>query len=81
MRVAVRRRLSDADAHASGKLHTDHIGIVLEVTPAHLVLRPDAGGDHRDGPVPDVVILAQDVVAGRIVPPRPPRRIPPHPVR
>ncbi|MDF9875789.1 hypothetical protein [Cellulosimicrobium cellulans] len=82
-RVVVRRRLTADEAAAAGKPLTDVIGVVVRTTAAELVLREDAGGSaapphrghgvHDDGP-PLVVVPLDAIVAGKPVPPRPPRR-------
>jgi len=80
-RVVVRRRLSPAQAAASGKTVTDVIGVVVSAGEHELVLREDAGGGppHRGhgpaDPVPPLVVVpVAEIVAGKPVPPRPPRR-------
>jgi hypothetical protein len=81
-RVVVRRRLDEDEAAGSGKTLTDVIGVVVSVTPEAVTLREDAGGGalpHRGhGPAdpgpPLVVVPLGAVVAGKVVPPRPPRR-------
>ncbi|MFC8923603.1 hypothetical protein [Cellulosimicrobium sp. NPDC057127] len=80
-RVVVRRRLEDDEAGASGTPLTDVIGVVVDVTPEAVTLREDAGGGppHRGhgphDPAPVLVVVRRDaVVAGKVVPPRPPRR-------
>lgn len=81
-RVVVRRRLSDDEAVAAGKALTDVIGVVVRTTATELVLREDAGGSappHRGhgehDAAPALVVVPLDViVAGKPVPPRPPRR-------
>ena len=85
-RVVVRRRLTEDEARATrddargepGKSVTDVIGIVLSVDPdVSITLRTDAGGSHE--PV-ELTIPAEQVVAAKRIPPRPPRRLPRHPV-
>ncbi|MGO1338111.1 MAG: putative acetyltransferase [Cellulosimicrobium funkei] len=81
-RVVVRLRLSPDDAAAAGKPLTDVIGVVLETTATTLVLREDAGGSApphrghgpRDDAPPLVSVPLDAIVAGKPVPPRPPRR-------
>jgi len=81
-RVVVRRRLPEDEAAAAGKPLTDVIGVVVRTTATELVLREDAGGSapphrghgvHDDAP-PLVVVPLDAIVAGKPVPPRPPRR-------
>ncbi|MBM7819245.1 hypothetical protein JOE63_001722 [Cellulosimicrobium cellulans] len=82
-RVVVRRRLAPDEATAAGTPLTDVIGVVVRTTPTELVLREDAGGSaapphrghgvHDDVP-PLVVVPLDAIVAGKPVPPRPPRR-------
>ncbi|WP_251153244.1 hypothetical protein [Cellulosimicrobium sp. Marseille-Q4280] len=81
-RVVVRRRLGAAEAAASDKTLTDVIGVVVGSDDAALTLREDAGGGrppHRghgpaDAGPPLVVVPLDEIVAGKVVPPRPPRR-------
>jgi hypothetical protein len=85
-RVVVRRRLTPAEARAtrdatSGegeKSVTDIIGIVLAVDPdVSITLRTDAGGSRESA---EVTVPADQVVATKRIPPRPPRRLPRQPV-
>jgi hypothetical protein len=77
IRVVVRRRLSPAEAAASGHVWTDVIGVVLAVDDAGLRLRRDparraAVGDAAE---PDVVVVpGAEIEAVRRLPPRPARR-------
>jgi hypothetical protein len=64
-RVVVRRRL--APDEAGGQRWTDVIGIVLAVDDAGIRLRTDA--PRR--PPEDVWVSAEDVEAGKRIPPRP----------
>ncbi|WP_069388020.1 putative acetyltransferase [Cellulosimicrobium cellulans] len=80
-RVVVRRRLTDAEAAASGRTLTDVIGVVVSVTSEEVTLREDAGGSvpHRGhgprDPEPAFVVVPRAaIVAAKAVPPRPPRR-------
>lgn len=72
-RVVVRRRLSAAEAAASSRRWTDHIGVVVAVDDDGLVLRGDAASS-RESPL--VRVAAADVEAAKEIPPRPPRRAP-----
>ncbi|GAA1412429.1 hypothetical protein [Oerskovia paurometabola] len=84
-RVVVRRRLTPDEARATqdpatgeGQSVTDVIGIVVSVSPgASITLRTDAGGSS--GSV-EVTIPAEQLVAAKRIPPRPPRRLPRQPV-
>ncbi|WP_435735356.1 hypothetical protein V5D56_10800 [Cellulosimicrobium sp. PMB13] len=81
-RVVVRRRLDAAEVTSDGKTVTDVIGVVVSTDDAALTLREDAGGSvlpHRghgpaDAGPPLVVVPLDAIVAGKVVPPRPPRR-------
>ncbi|MCB7136520.1 hypothetical protein [Cellulosimicrobium marinum] len=81
-RVVVRRRLGHAEvAAAEGRTLTDVIGVVVRTTPDLLVLHEDAGGGlphPGHGPADPGPVLVEvpwaDVVAGKVVPPRPARR-------
>ncbi|MBD7981043.1 hypothetical protein H9641_10015 [Oerskovia sp. Sa2CUA9] len=60
------------------KTVTDVIGIVLSTAPGESVtVRTDAGGS-RDAV--EVTIPAEQLVAAKRIPPRPPRRLPRQPV-
>jgi len=84
-RVVVRRRLTDAEARATrdaaddpGRSVTDVIGIVVSIVAGDsITLLTDAGGSHE---AVEVTIPADQVVAGKRIPPRPPRRLPRQPV-
>ncbi|MFF2623077.1 hypothetical protein [Oerskovia jenensis] len=83
-RVVVRRRLTPDEVRATqdgtGETRsvTDVIGIVLTVTPGtSITLRTDAGGSHESV---EVTIGAEQLVAAKRIPPRPPRRLPRQPV-
>jgi hypothetical protein len=78
-RVVVRRRLERAAA--TGETLTDVIGVVVAVDDHALTLREDAGGapphrghGPRDAEPAPVVVPLDAIVAGKVVPPRPPRR-------
>jgi len=68
-RVAVRRRLSAAEAAASGARWTDVVGILTATGADGVRVRPDRSPD-----LPEVAVAAEDVEAVRPVPPRRPRR-------
>jgi hypothetical protein len=85
-RVVVRRRLTPTEARATrdtgsgerAKSVTDVIGIVLAVDPdVSITLQTDAGGSRESV---EVTIPADQVVATKRIPPRPPRRVPRQPV-
>ncbi|WP_454044499.1 hypothetical protein [Cellulosimicrobium sp. Marseille-Q8652] len=81
-RVVVRRRLGAAEVTPDGKTLTDVIGVVVSSDDTALTLHEDAGGGappHRghgpaDAGPPVVVVPLSEIVAGKVVPPRPPRR-------
>ena len=65
----MRRRLSPAEAAASGARWADVVGILTTVGPDGVRVRPD-----RSPGLPEVAVAADDVEALKPVPPRPPRR-------
>ncbi|MFI2104029.1 hypothetical protein ACH436_12090 [Isoptericola sp. NPDC019693] len=68
-RVVLRRRLSPAEASASGARWADVVGILTVVGPDGVRVRPD-----RSPGLPEVAVAAGDVEALKPVPPRPARR-------
>lgn len=73
IRVVVRRRLSPDDAAASGATVTDVIGVVVASDADTLVLRRDTA--RRGGTPETVTVRMSEILAGKVVPPRPsPRR-------
>ena len=72
-RVVVRRRLPGQRGPSGGPALTDVLGVCVAWGEGRCVIRPEEG--------PDVTIRLADVVAGKPVPPRPPRRGRPAPPR
>ena len=68
-RVAVRRRLSAAEAAASGARWTDVVGVLTATGADGIRVRPD-----RSPGLPEVAVAADDVEAVKPIPPRRPRR-------
>ena len=68
-RVVVRRRLSAAEAAASGARWADIVGILTAVGPDGVRVRPD-----RSPGLAEVSVAAADVEAVKPIPPRRPRR-------
>ncbi len=68
-RVALRHRLPEPDP-ATGSTFTETVGVLVEITDDTLTLRTRRGGVVR--------VSRSAVVSGRVVPPAPVRRGPPH---
>jgi len=68
-RVAVRRRLSTAEAAASGARWTDVVGVLTATGADGIRVRPD-----RSPGLSEVAVAAGDVEAVKPIPPRRPRR-------
>ncbi|WP_407318622.1 DUF6725 family protein [Isoptericola halotolerans] len=75
-RAVVRRRLSPAEAAATGRRWTDVIGVVVAVDGAGVTLRRDPARRDSPGAGTEVRVAADDVAAARPLPPRPERRAP-----
>lgn len=72
--MVVRRWLTHEEREASGRTVTDVIGLVVETDPRGIAIRPDSRDTAADAP--PVRIAADQIVAGKPIPPRPRRRSP-----
>ncbi|MFV2144263.1 hypothetical protein [Isoptericola sp. G70] len=73
-RAVVRRRLSPAEAGASGQRWTDVVGVVVATDDDGITLRRDPARPDAPGAGERVLVRAADVEAARPLPPRPVRR-------
>jgi hypothetical protein len=74
-RAVVRRRLTPAEADATGRRWTDVIGVVVATDRDGITLRRDPARPDTPGAGTEVRVAAADVAAARPLPPRPVRRL------
>ncbi len=70
----VRRRLTSAEAEATGQRWTDVVGVVVASGTDGMTLRRDPARADAPGAGTVVRVAAADVEAAKAIPPRPERR-------